>query len=61
MVPTYNSAQNELVDIINRLEGAQGYEIREINLRIERVGGNVKHGFAMGANVQATIVQPYRA
>jgi len=53
LVGTYSDAQNELSNVINRLEAAQGYEVRELILRIEKVDKNVKTGFAVGANVQA--------
>lgn len=53
LVPAYNEARNELSDVFNRLENAQGYEVRELILRIEKVDKNVKHGFALGANIQA--------
>jgi hypothetical protein len=60
LVGTYSDAQNELSNVINRLEAAQGYEVRELILRIEKVDKNVKTGFAVGANVQAEFVTPFR-
>jgi hypothetical protein len=52
----YNNAQNELSDIVNRLESASGFQIRELTFRLERIDQNIKYEFARGVNDQATIV-----
>ena len=56
MAQTYQNATTKLSDVLKMLENATDYKISGLSLTIENVDQDVKAGFAVGANLQATMV-----
>jgi hypothetical protein len=54
---TYQAATTKLSDVLKLLESATDYKISGLSLTIDSVDQEVKAGFAMGANLQATVVR----
>jgi len=54
----YNNATHKLSDVVKMLESSPEYRIRGLSLTIDNVDRDVQTGFAIGANMQATIVLP---
>ena len=56
MTRTYRNAATKLSDVVKLLEEASDYRINGLSITIGNVNHDVAAGFALGANLQATMV-----